>query len=134
MSDVIFPRPTEAPWGFTQEDWDEIRRLAHAPDPPPKWKNLGAGCSVPSRAWSEWLRARGRDPKNPKARGTVSAKKREAVLRRDGFVCQICGGRILLDELHIDHIHPVARGGSDDVENLQAAHAMCNLRKGTQVA
>ena len=132
MSDVIFPRPTEPPWGFTQERWDEIRRLAHAPNPPPKWMKVTGG-SIVSRAWCEWMRARGRDPKRPKNRTTVPTAVKDAVLRRDGLICQICGGDIPAEDLHIDHVHPVARGGRSTLTNLQATHSKCNLRKGAKV-
>lgn len=32
-------------------------------------------------------------------------------------------------DLHFDHIRPLARGGQHTAENLQPAHAVCNLRK-----
>ena len=37
----------------------------------------------------------------------------------------------LADEmlLHLDHIYPVSRGGTDDLDNLQAMCAPCNLHK-----
>lgn len=56
---------------------------------------------------------------------------RKVVLTRDGMVCGLCGHPIEDEtELHIDHIRPVARGGTNDAANLQPAHAGCNLAKG----
>lgn len=67
---------------------------------------------------------------------------REHVLLRDNYTCQICGiSKGLLDRLipglgdflllEIDHITPVAKGGSgDDEENLQTLCWRCNRKKG----
>jgi hypothetical protein len=35
--------------------------------------------------------------------------------------------------LHLDHVHPVCRGGSSDAANLQLLCPACNLRKGARV-
>ena len=37
-------------------------------------------------------------------------------------------------ELHIDHIVPVARGGSNEIQNLTLACPTCNMRKHTSTA
>ena len=48
-------------------------------------------------------------------------------------VCGICNERIEpWETMHIDHILPRSKGGTDDRRNLQAAHAVCNLRKGNR--
>lgn len=54
---------------------------------------------------------------------------RQAVMDRDGRRCQHCGAT---DNLTIDHIHPVSRGGSDDMDNLQVLCAWCNTSKGAR--
>ena len=60
-------------------------------------------------------------------------RTRAAVIRRDDLVCGICKGAIdEMEAIHIDHIVPVAKGGSDDLSNLQSAHALCNLKKGAR--
>lgn len=41
-----------------------------------------------------------------------------------------CGARLTTDNLQIDHMYPVSRGGSNDDENLQALCRRCNIRKG----
>ena len=49
-------------------------------------------------------------------------------------ICGICKQRIEpWERMHIDHIVPRSRGGSDERSNLQAAHAVCNLRKGNRM-
>lgn len=35
--------------------------------------------------------------------------------------------------LHIDHIIPIVRGGSDTLDNVRPAHAFCNLSKGAKI-
>lgn len=54
----------------------------------------------------------------------------EFIFDRDGRACLHCGG---MDRLTIDHIWPVSRGGTDDVENLQTLCQSCNSRKGAKV-
>ena len=51
---------------------------------------------------------------------------------RQRALCALCGNLLPEDpaDIHIDHVVPVARGGSSDPENLQAVCAACNLRKG----
>lgn len=61
----------------------------------------------------------------------VSAESRAAVRAAFGGRCGYCGvsERSVGGELEIDHFHPVAAGGSDDVENLVYACTICNRFK-----
>lgn len=61
---------------------------------------------------------------------SVSKKLRFEVLKRDKFQCQYCGAKAPDALLHVDHIEPVASGGSNDIVNLVSACAGCNLGKG----
>lgn len=63
-------------------------------------------------------------------RRIVPADVRRAVLARDGNHCGICGGHVPDDDIHLDHIRPVARGGPTVANNLQVTHSRCNIRKG----
>jgi len=50
---------------------------------------------------------------------------------RGGWLCATC--RVLVTDrtdAHVDHIVPLARGGSNDRENLRVLCARCNLQKG----
>jgi len=58
---------------------------------------------------------------------------RFAILARDGYRCQYCGASAPAVTLHIDHIVPVAKGGTDDPENLITACETCNLGKRTRI-
>ncbi|MCC5980530.1 MAG: HNH endonuclease [Oceanicaulis sp.] len=51
------------------------------------------------------------------------------VFLRDGFTCQYCGSN-KLDLLTFDHVVPRSKGGRTTWENIVAACAPCNLKKG----
>lgn len=59
----------------------------------------------------------------------VSRRLRYEVLRRDGHTCRYCGGKAPDVRLTVDHVVPVALGGSDDPSNLVAACSTCNAGK-----
>lgn len=44
--------------------------------------------------------------------------------------CELCGRKILLEDMTVDHINPLSMGGKDDVENLACTCYLCNLFKG----
>jgi hypothetical protein len=67
-------------------------------------------------------------------REPIRAKLRYDILTRDKFRCVKCGAK--QDErtqLHVDHIKPVSRGGTNDPSNLQTLCARCNLGKGARL-
>ncbi|MGY0633623.1 YozE family protein [Luteimonas sp. A478] len=77
-------------------------------------------------AFSEFL-AKG------KARSGISPKLRFEIFKKFSYCCQICGRRASLDlTLEIDHKIPVAKGGSNDPENLWVLCFDCNRGKGTR--
>jgi hypothetical protein len=59
----------------------------------------------------------------------LTPRVRFQVLQRDGFTCRYCGRRPPEVKLHVDHIVPRAKGGSDHHDNLQAACDTCNRGK-----
>ena len=66
-------------------------------------------------------------------RKSISNGLRYRVLRRFGFRCRYCGvGASDGHELHIDHVVPVAKGGTNDFDNLVAACFRCNSGKGVK--
>ena len=52
------------------------------------------------------------------------------VLERDDGICGICGKDVDPMSFEMDHIIPLARGGSHTYANMQVAHMPCNRRKG----
>jgi len=70
-------------------------------------------------------------------RGAVAVSyTRTSIFDRDLWTCQLCGDPVNPDlrfphrlSASIDHVVPVARGGSDTPENVQLAHLSCNASK-----
>lgn len=64
-------------------------------------------------------------------REQISARLRFEILRRCNFACYYCGtpAALGLKVLHIDHVIPVALGGTNDPWNLVAACWDCNAGK-----
>lgn len=73
-----------------------------------------------------------RSMRSPSTRAQTSeyARNRHIVMQRDaGKPCGICGKPIATGDAEVDHILPVARGGSNALDNLQLAHRSCNRSK-----
>lgn len=51
------------------------------------------------------------------------------VFKRDSFTCQYCGAKSPDVVLNVDHIHPVADGGENDILNLITSCFGCNNGK-----
>ena len=62
----------------------------------------------------------------PASREHLSASKRKRILLRGKGRCMKCGSK---KNLEIDHVVPLARGGSNRLENLQLLCRDCNRRK-----
>ncbi len=81
-----------------------------------------------------------RKPKNIGKRRSLSAGLRWRVLQEAGHRCFYCGRHVsqldpaLYEFLHVDHIVPVADGGTDDISNLVCSCSTCNLGKGQREA
>ena len=111
------------------------RKCATCGDPVP------AEARVDAQYCSDLCRRRARGGSS-KARRRIEARgssgeivklRRIDIYERDGWRCQLCGKPIdsALDYpdprcATLDHIVPLSRGGSHQVDNLQAAHLSCN--------
>lgn len=59
-------------------------------------------------------------------RKKYSKEERKKVYDRAGGCCMLCGQKLLLEDMTLDHIVPLSMGGEDGLGNLQAAHRECN--------
>lgn len=64
-------------------------------------------------------------------RGKVTNKMRFAVYDRDGWRCRKCGRKT--NDLEVDHIYPIAKGGKTTFDNLQTLCHRCNVKKGANI-
>ncbi|HAY42531.1 MAG TPA: hypothetical protein DCY59_02815 [Micrococcaceae bacterium] len=58
----------------------------------------------------------------------------EPIVRRDvwesyGRACGICRDPITFEDMTLDHIYPISKGGEHLLSNVQPAHWVCNLKK-----
>lgn len=54
-----------------------------------------------------------------------------ALCQRNNYHCVICG--IIPEKLSPDHMMPLARGGSNKIDNIMPTRLPCNLRKHTKI-
>ena len=57
-----------------------------------------------------------------------------AVFKRDGQICGICGTACAREDASMDHITPLSKGGTHTWDNIQLAHITCNCSKGNRHA
>lgn len=84
------------------------------------------------------------DEKNPESRRAVTRNRRARIAGAGGRVssaqiglllisqshcCAVCKCDLLQSGHHIDHIEPIARGGQNTIENMQALCPPCNRTK-----
>ena len=67
-----------------------------------------------------------------KERQQISGDVRHAVYVRDNYRCRMCGKGDEDYDLQIDHIKPVSKGGTNDMNNLQTLCEDCNKEKGNK--
>jgi hypothetical protein len=63
----------------------------------------------------------------------VSRKLRFEVFNRDSFTCQYCGRKTPEVILELEHIIPISKGGTDEIENLTTSCFECNRGKGSDL-
>jgi hypothetical protein len=57
-------------------------------------------------------------------------KTRIPIYNRDGGSCVYCGIIVDVDSFYVDHIIPIAKGGSNESHNLATSCNSCNIKKG----
>lgn len=66
-------------------------------------------------------------------RKPLSKGQRFKVFQRDSFTCQYCGIKAPNAVLHVDHVYPVSKGGTNVPENLVTACYDCNTGKAAKI-
>jgi len=60
---------------------------------------------------------------------------RTVIYYRDGGVCMKCNKKVKPNDFHVDHIHPICKGGKEwDLNNLELSCPKCNLEKGSKLS
>ncbi|MFE9442504.1 HNH endonuclease [Streptomyces sp. NPDC006602] len=77
----------------------------------------------PDRPWS---RTSARNQLRDAARRLWDRRVRPRALARDGFACVLCGER---EALEVDHILPIAQGGTWTLDNAQTLCRQCHAEK-----
>lgn len=56
----------------------------------------------------------------------VHPSVKKQLLEMYSYMCAICNSK---ETLQIDHIHPISKGGSNEINNLQVLCSKCNRKK-----
>lgn len=59
----------------------------------------------------------------------TEAVSRTYIIERDRSRCHICGGRARREDIHLDHLVPLSKGGEHSSRNLRVAHSWCNQQR-----
>lgn len=66
----------------------------------------------------------------PKALKASANGKKEKVFKNDGYKCLCCGSK---EDLTVDHIIPISKGGNSSYYNLQTLCNKCNSLKDNKI-
>lgn len=98
------------------------------------WGSVGIACELLAKFHEGKISREdllnGNSEKN--VRETIPLNVRWKILKKDNYTCVKCGQSPAKNnnvELEIDHILPVAKGGTNDIENLQTLCRNCNQGK-----
>ena len=68
-----------------------------------------------------------------KTRSYLKPSLRFKILHRDKYRCQACGASAASGaDLHVDHILPVSKGGTNEESNLRVLCSECNIGRGNR--
>jgi len=83
----------------------------------------------------KWNNIKNGKNKKKKRNGRTPFTKsiRHEVLKKDDYKCVECGATKEERCLHVDHIIPISRGGTDELDNLQTLCEGCNLAKKNRI-
>ena len=101
------------------------------------WGDQAVEAMIPERFHIERIRPQSAPTQSDwesDERVMITGAQRFRILDRDDYRCLACGRNPESDGvvLHVDHIKPRSKGGTDDDDNLQTLCAECNLGKGNR--
>lgn len=109
---------------------DTILALARTPEKSTHKKAWRRAWAKANRKNTEYRdRRRAREKNAPR----IEAVDRLAVVQRDKSTCYLCLRLLNSDQIALDHVIPLSRGGSHTADNLRVACRSCNSRKGTKL-
>ena len=117
------------PGGGTENGRQSITNM---PRPPMPWV---ISLVLWAADWLIWLMLRPRSNERlarPTMRVPWPSGLKQDLMERQDNTCSYCGNRRPARAFEIDHMTPVVRGGSNNIENLQAICHPCNVSKGIQ--
>lgn len=80
--------------------------------------------------YAEWIAECKETGKQLEDTRKEARKMRPEIIGRDGRLCRSCG---TTQKLTVDHIVPLSRGGTNDLDNLQLLCRSCNSIKSAKV-
>lgn len=98
----------------------KIHSIEKAVDPAPKETKEDVAEKVPEKKAAVKMTSQ---------RRYFSQNERTAVYNKSEGRCAICGKFVPFESFTVDHIIPLAKGGSNDMSNLQCACKTCNRIK-----
>lgn len=118
---------------LTPESWPERYRIKPIdpeafPEAVPQWEAAGIIDRVPGGIvlTADWLGRAAYEGRDSQFGNWIDPEERQRIYARDGYACRYCGS---VENLSLDHVKPVSRGGGDQPSNLVTCCRSCNSRK-----
>jgi hypothetical protein len=80
-----------------------------------------------------WKRQRERDYATRSGANGTCHLSHDQILAKSGGCCYLCGDELDIQTMQIEHVIPLALGGTHTDENVAAACGSCNARKGARI-
>lgn len=121
---------------------NELRNLRHLENPEKRkmqnnawYENNKELCKKKNAEWTknnpEKIKIKNQKRRTAKSTGSLTATHIKAMYISQKEKCPVCK-KSIKDKYHIDHVTPLAKGGSNDIENIQLLCPFCNLSKGAK--